>query len=230
MCHRAQPDPEGYTETRGPEPDAPGSDLNFNPVKGCWCQWMNREYCCCEQSYSQLTRGYTPDRAVKQPPVLVIRVQCFWSGSLPHAGAESAGKQAPTLSVSFSSAAPRELLALAVRQRIRHAAVTAHVLLQEIKESKCSPELPPAHPSVAGRSSVLPRVGWSEAAIKTKQQAPFVIEIRRSCSKATHICQARKHLAAGVTCLNAPILKFDHLHKSKNRITSFHWLQVITLL
>lgn len=109
LCHRAQPDPEGCVETRGP--DHSGSDLNFNPVKGCWCQWMNREHCHCGQS--QLTHGYTPDTAVKQTLVLIIQVQCFWSGSLLHAGAESAEKQAPTMSAFwFSSAAPRELLVL----------------------------------------------------------------------------------------------------------------------
>lgn len=71
-------------------------------------------------------------------------------------------------------------------------------------------------------------VGWSEARIKTQQKAHFVTKTQRFHFKATHICQARRHLVAVVACLNVPILKFDHLHKTKNRIISFHWLQVIT--
>lgn len=70
--------------------------------------------------------------------------------------------------------------------------------------------------------------GWSEARIKTEQKTHFVTKIQRFHFKATHICQARRHLVAVVPCLNVRILKFDHLHKTKNRIISFHWLQVIT--
>lgn len=71
--------------------------------------------------------------------------------------------------------------------------------------------------------------GWSEARIKAEQKAHFITKNQRFLFRATHICQARRHLVAVVPRLSVPILKFDHLHKTKNRIISFHCLQVITL-
>lgn len=172
--------------------------------------------------------------AMKQSQILIIWFQCFWSVSLPYANVQSAGKQAPILSAScFNSTALWKLLILPSCSSSANGTCKSNCSCTAPSKSRKTSLHLNFNQNVLRwleESLVLPLVGWSEATIKTKQQAPFVTVIQRSHFKATHICQTRKHLGAVVNCLNIPILKFDHLHKRKNRITSFHWLQVITFL